>query len=139
MNKLDVIVTGLLNRNPDATLWDLLKVWYEELHGSFPVNETDDDVKNIVKMHLSGYSPSVISKVLELNQTNVVTYLRSMDFRPWIHGPACTIDTSALYRAVVIDGRYLGDVCGEFNVSKHIGNKIVEEFGTAMEYVNYAY
>ena len=133
---INLLAEELLINDPDASLWDFLRVWYEYLHGSFPVSETDEEVTKIVYLHLSGFSPRLITKALDINQGNVVAYLKSMGFKPWtsIHGGTPMLK-------VYEDWVHTEDektICKNYDISKHVLNKVIDEFETAKRVLNYA-
>lgn len=133
---INMLARELLKNNPDATLWDFLRVWYEYLHGNFPVNETDEDITHIIYFHLSGKSPKLIAKILDINQSNVVAYLKSMGFRPWTSRHQ-DIPMLKVYEDLV----YSGDpelICKKYNISRHVADKIGQEFENAKRILNYA-
>ena len=133
---INLLAEELLINDPDASLWDFLRVWYEYLHGSFPVSETDEEVTKIVYLHLSGFSPRLITKALDINQGNVVAYLKSMGFKPWT---SIYKDTPMLriYKDLVGSGDE-NLICEMYGISKHVARKIGEEFETAKRVLNYA-
>lgn len=133
---INQIVVELLKANPNATLWDFLHVWYEFLHGSFPVTETDDDIVELIYLHLSGYSPGAIAKALDIERGNVVAYLKSMEFRPWTY-KAKDLPMLKIYSdwQTAQDSKMIMDLYG---VSKHMFDKIIAEFSTAREILSNA-
>lgn len=133
---IEALAAELLRNDPDASLWDFLCLWYEYLHGNFPVTETDEEVVKIVYFHLSGLSPTVISKTLDINQGNVVAYLKSMGFRPWTSKHQ-GMPTVKIYE----DWVHTQDVkliCENYKITKHTFNKIVDEFENAKRVLDYA-
>lgn len=133
---IDVLARELLKNDPNATLWDFLRVWYEYLHGNFPVNETDEDITHIIYLHLSGKSPKLIAKTLDINQNNVVAYLKSMGFRLWTSKHQ-DVPMLKVYEDLVWSGDP-GAVCKMYSISRHIADKIGKEFEVAKRILNYA-
>ncbi len=118
----------LLDRNPEATLWDLFRVMYEYKTGNkFPVNESDEQIQIIVSLHLDGFTPKKISELTKVFVENIVAYLKSMGFSPW---------RSCIKGAAIYHNYKYGEVpkkqfAKDFGISEYVVSKVIKEYENA--------
>lgn len=109
----------------DATLWDLAKGMYRYYNNKeVPIAEPND--YELVTRHLDGLTPVDIADPLEeLSDEAIRDYLVSMGFEPWKYTINC--NCYALFADYNI-GYTVIELCGMYEVSRYITEKIIKEF-----------
>jgi len=117
-----IVGKELLDRDPDATLWDLLCVMYKYKTGC-DVPEMPSE-ESVIDHHLSGQCSSTIAKELETDTETVVNILKSVGYTPF----RADLPYSAHTIRLTVNGSSVKEAAKLYNMTRHMVNRALDEY-----------
>lgn len=111
----------LVDRDPDATFWDLFKTMYELKTGSKVPDFPDED--EVISLHMEGKSSKTIGEMFDEPSANISAILESVGFRPWKND--LPHDVHTIHSAVKEHGVY--KAAKNLGITAYIANRAFEE------------
>lgn len=119
-----IVGKELLERDPDATLWDLLCVMYKYKTGC-DVPEMPNEY-DVVNKHMLGRCSSTIAKELETDIGSVANILTSMGYTPFRADLPCSVHTISL--TLTVGGSSVSGAAKLYGMTEHMVNRTVDEY-----------
>lgn len=123
-----VVAEELMERNPDATMWDLMKIMWKYKTGSTIPEAPDENA--IVVLHMLGMSAMNIAGKLETNSQIVADVLRSIGFTPFRHDLVVSVTSIGLQA----EDNDIKEIARIYGISVDLVDKLLTEYGVWVLY-----
>jgi len=118
-----IVGKELLERDPEATLWDLLCVMYKYKTGC-DVPEMPDEY-DVVNGHMLGYSSHTIAKCYGSDADTIISILKSMGYKPFRADLPYSVHTISL----TVSGSSVKETAKLYGMTEHMVNRALDEYG----------